>query len=248
MVLEVTDLHASRGAANVLKGIGLAVGEHEAVCLIGANGAGKSTLMRAIAGLLRPVQGTVRFDGAEIQSLPADAIVRRGVALVPEGRQVFAPLTVLDNLRMGAYSRRSLSRSEFEADLARVLAIFPKLAERLKQQAGTLSGGEQQMVAIARALMSRPRMLLLDEPSLGLAPKIVAGIFDVIARLAHEGTAILLAEQNANMAFKVCSRGYLLSEGHCVLSGDTTELATHERVKEAYLGRRHVKENITQRQ
>lgn len=238
MVLEVTDLHASRGAAQVLKGIDLAVGERETVCLIGANGAGKSTIMRSITGLLRPVRGTVRFDGVEIQTLAADAVVGRGVALVPEGRQVFAPLSVLDNLRMGAYSRRGLSRNkpEYEADLARVLAIFPKLADRLKQQAGTLSGGEQQMVAIARALMSRPRMLLLDEPSLGLAPKIVAGIFDVIARLAHEGTAILLAEQNAHMAFKVCSRAYLLSEGRCVLSGATTELATHERVKEAYLG------------
>jgi branched-chain amino acid transport system ATP-binding protein len=236
MVLEVTDLHASRGSANVLNGIDLAVGEREAVCLIGANGAGKSTVMRSITGLLRPVRGVVRFDGVEIQRLAADAIVERGVALVPEGRQVFAPLTVLDNLRMGAYSRRSLSRSESEADLARVLAIFPKLADRLKQQAGTLSGGEQQMVAIARALMSRPRMLLLDEPSLGLAPKIVASIFEVIARLAQEGTAILLAEQNAHMAFKVCTRGYLLSEGRCILNGDTAELATHERVKAAYLG------------
>ena len=236
MMLEVTDLRASRGSANVLNGIDLAVGGREAVCLIGANGAGKSTVMRSITGLLRPVRGTVRFEGAEIQRLAADAIVARGVALVPEGRQVFAPLTVLDNLRMGAYSRRGLSRSESEADLARVLAIFPKLADRLKQQAGTLSGGEQQMVAIARALMSRPRMLLLDEPSLGLAPKIVASIFDVIARLAHEGTAILLAEQNAHMAFKVCTRGYLLSEGRCILNGDTAELATHERVKAAYLG------------
>ena len=236
MLLEVTDLRASRGAANVLKEIELAVGEREAVCLIGANGAGKSTVMRSISGLLRPVQGTVRFDGIRIESLAADAIVRRGVALVPEGRQLFAPLTVLDNLRMGAYSRRGSNQSEFAADLDRVLAIFPKLAERLHQQAGTLSGGEQQMVAISRALMSQPRLLLLDEPSLGLAPKIVATIFDVIARLAHEGTAILLAEQNAHMAFKVCSRGYLLSEGRCVLSGDTTALATHERVKEAYLG------------
>ncbi len=236
MVLEVTDLCASRGSANVLNGIDLAVGEREPVCLIGANGAGKSTVMRSITGLLRPVRGVVRFDGAEIQRLAADAIVERGVALVPEGRQVFAPLTVLDNLRMGAYSRRGLSRSESEADLARVLAIFPKLADRLKQQAGTLSGGEQQMVAIARALMSRPRMLLLDEPSLGLAPKIVASIFEVIARLAQEGTAILLAEQNAHMAFKVCTRGYLLSEGRCILNGDTAELATHERVKAAYLG------------
>ncbi|HXZ07395.1 MAG TPA: ABC transporter ATP-binding protein [Paraburkholderia sp.] len=235
-MLEITDLHASRGAANVLKGITLAVGEREAVCLIGANGAGKSTVMRSITGLLRPVRGAIRLDGAEIQSLAADAIVRRGVALVPEGRQVFAPLTVLENLRMGAYSRRGWSKTESEADLARVLAIFPKLADRLKQQAGTLSGGEQQMVAIGRALMSRPRLLLLDEPSLGLAPKIVAGIFEVIAQLAHEGTAILLAEQNAHMAFKVCSRGYLLSEGRCVLSADTTALATHERVKEAYLG------------
>jgi branched-chain amino acid transport system ATP-binding protein len=236
MLLEVAGLHASRGAASALNGIDLAVGDHEAVCLIGANGAGKSTVMRSITGLLRPLHGTIHFDGSEIQRLPADEIVRRGVALVPEGRQVFAPLTVLDNLRMGAYMRRNASRTEFEADLARVLAIFPKLADRLKQQAGTLSGGEQQMVAIARALMSRPRMLLLDEPSLGLAPKIVVSIFDVIARLAHEGTAILLAEQNAHMAFKICSRGYLLSKGRCVLSGDTAELVTHERVKEAYLG------------
>jgi branched-chain amino acid transport system ATP-binding protein len=236
MLLEVAGLHASRGAANALNGIDLAVGQHEAVCLIGANGAGKSTVMRSITGLLRPVQGAIRFDGAEIQNLPADEIVRRGVALVPEGRQVFVPLTVLDNLRMGAYMRRHASRTEFDADLARVLAIFPKLADRLKQQAGTLSGGEQQMVAIARALMSRPRMLLLDEPSLGLAPKIVVSIFDVIERLAQEGTAILLAEQNAHMAFKICSRGYLLSKGRCVLNGYTADLVTHERVKEAYLG------------
>lgn len=231
MQLDVQGLNASIGVMRILHDIDLKLSEGETVCLIGANGAGKSTLMRSICGLLRPVSGTIRFDGEDISTLPAEKIVRKGISLVPEGRQIFSPLTVRENLLMGAFSRK-----EHEEELAFVLQLFPKLQDRLTQIAGTLSGGEQQMLAIGRALMSRPRLLLLDEPSLGLAPKVVAEIFQTIEQLGRQGTTVFLAEQNAGMAFKVASRGYVLSEGRCVLSGSTQELVGNEMVKRAYLG------------
>jgi len=235
-MLEVSGLDASIGAVEILHGIDLTVAKGETVCLIGANGAGKSTLMRSIAGLLTRVRGAIRLDGTDIAGLPAEAVVRRGVSLVPEGRQVFVPLTVRENLQMGAYSRPRARQAEVDADLDFVMGLFPKLKQRLEQVAGTLSGGEQQMLAIGRSLMSRPRLLLLDEPSLGLAPKVVAEIFDTIAALGAQGTSILLAEQNANMAFHIATRGYVLSEGRRTLHGSTQALAGDAGVRQAYLG------------
>ncbi|WP_244193834.1 ABC transporter ATP-binding protein [Bordetella genomosp. 12] len=215
----------------ILHDIAIDVAEGETVCLIGSNGAGKSTLMRSVAGLLRPVRGEILLDGQAIQTLPAERIVPHGLALVPEARQIFAPLTVRENLLMGAYARHGDL-----AELDRVLTIFPKLAQRLQQPGGTLSGGEQQMLAIGRALMSAPRLLLLDEPSLGLAPKVVQEIFDVIAALGRNGTSVLIAEQNAAQALRVAQRGYVLREGRIVLSGQAATLAQDPAVRQAYLG------------
>ena len=231
MPLEVRGLTADIGAVRILQGLDLDVAEGEAVALIGSNGAGKSTLMRSVAGLLRPIGGSVRYGGADLGRLSADKVVRLGLALVPEGRQIFAPLTVRENLLMGAYAKREGPR-----ELERVLAVFPKLAARLQQLGGTLSGGEQQMLAIGRALMSAPRLLLLDEPSLGLAPKVVAEIFEVIGQLVASGTSVLLAEQNAAMALRVAGRGYVLREGNIVLSGSARALADDPSVQHAYLG------------
>jgi len=231
MPLEVRGLTADIGAVRILQGMDLDVAEGEAVALIGSNGAGKSTLMRSVAGLLRPIGGSVRYGGADLGRLSADKVVRLGLALVPEGRQIFAPLTVRENLLMGAYAKREGPR-----ELERVLDVFPKLAARLQQLGGTLSGGEQQMLAIGRALMSAPRLLLLDEPSLGLAPKVVAEIFEVIGQLVASGTSVLLAEQNAAMALRVAGRGYVLREGNIVLSGSARALADDPTVQQAYLG------------
>jgi branched-chain amino acid transport system ATP-binding protein len=231
MPLEVRGLTADIGAVRILQGLDLDVAEGEAVALIGSNGAGKSTLMRSVAGLLRPIGGSVRYGGADLGRLSADKVVRLGLALVPEGRQIFAPLNVRENLLMGAYAKREGPR-----ELERVLAVFPKLAARLQQLGGTLSGGEQQMLAIGRALMSAPRLLLLDEPSLGLAPKVVAEIFEVIGQLVASGTSVLLAEQNAAMALRVAGRGYVLREGNIVLSGSARALADDPTVQQAYLG------------
>nr|WP_315846501.1 ABC transporter ATP-binding protein [uncultured Achromobacter sp.] len=231
MPLEVRGLTADIGAVRILQGLDLDVAEGEAVALIGSNGAGKSTLMRSVAGLLRPIGGSIRYGGADLGRLSADKVVRLGLALVPEGRQIFAPLTVRENLLMGAYAKREGPR-----ELERVLAVFPKLAARLQQLGGTLSGGEQQMLAIGRALMSAPRLLLLDEPSLGLAPKVVAEIFEVIGQLVASGTSVLLAEQNAAMALRVAGRGYVLREGNIVLSGSARALADDPMVQQAYLG------------
>ncbi|CAB3627785.1 ABC transporter ATP-binding protein [Achromobacter marplatensis] len=231
MPLEVRGLTADIGAVRILQGLDLDVAEGEAVALIGSNGAGKSTLMRSVAGLLRPIGGSVRYGGADLGRLSADKVVRLGLALVPEGRQIFAPLTVRENLLMGAYAKREGPR-----ELERVLAVFPKLAARLQQLGGTLSGGEQQMLAIGRALMSAPRLLLLDEPSLGLAPKVVAEIFEVIGQLVASGTSVLLAEQNAAMALRVAGRGYVLRAGNIVLSGSARALADDPSVQQAYLG------------
>jgi branched-chain amino acid transport system ATP-binding protein len=235
-MLRIAALNASIGKVRILHDIDLHVAPGETVCLIGANGAGKTTLMRSIAGLLPGVDGTLQAAGKLITGMPAAEVVRQGISLVPEGRQVFFPLNVRENLEMGAYMRNRSQRQKIEADLEKVLGIFPKLRQRFGQLAGTLSGGEQQMLAIGRALMSRPKLLLLDEPSLGLAPKVVAEIFEAIAGLGRQGTAILIAEQNANMAFKVASRGYVLSEGRAVLEGTTALLKSEPRVREAYLG------------
>jgi len=235
--LSVEGLHAGYDKMRVLHGIDLAVAPGEAVCLIGANGVGKSTTMRSIAGLLRPHSGRVRFAGEDLTGMSADGRVRRGVALVPEGRRVFSPMTVHENLEMGAYRRLFPRRdSGVAGDLKRIYEIFPRLLERRDALAGTLSGGEQQMLAIGRALMSRPRLLLLDEPSMGLAPRVVQEIFQVIRRIAEEGITILLTEQNARYALRTTSRGYVLSEGRIVQHGPSAELAADPSVRAAYLG------------
>ncbi len=235
-MFSVRNLVVGYGPVTALAGIALEVAQGEIVCVIGPNGAGKTTLMKTAAGLLRPRSGDVSLDGAP---LPAGAVarVRAGIALVPEGRHVFSPLTVRDNLELGAYVR--LSRGERDAvavDLARVYEIFPRLKERAAQPAGLLSGGEQQMVAIGRALMGRPRFLLLDEPSMGLAPLVVAEIFAVIRRLHTEGTTVLVAEQNARMALSVSQRAYVIEAGLVVKAGSAAALAGDPAVREAYLG------------
>ncbi|MCW5770030.1 MAG: ABC transporter ATP-binding protein [Rhodospirillaceae bacterium] len=233
-MLEVADLKASYGRNAVLQGISFSVGEGETVCLIGSNGAGKTTTMISIAGLLRPVSGAISLAGTGIAREPAQRIVARGLALVPEGRRVFAPLSVFENLEIGAYRRRD--SAAIRQDLDFVYGVFPRLKERHSQAAGTLSGGEQQMLAIGRALMSRPRVLLLDEPSMGLAPLVVAEIFRVIGELNRKGLTILLAEQNVTMALGVAKRGYVIESGRIVLSGSAEELANDSSVQAAYLG------------
>ena len=233
-LLEVDSIVARYGRITALHGISLTVNEGEIVTLIGANGAGKTTTLRAISGLVRVVSGTVRFDGREITKLAPDAIVRAGIGHSPEGRRVFPRMTVRENLELGAYSRRS--RAEIAADLERVLTIFPRLRERFTQAAGTLSGGEQQMLAMARALMSRPRLLMLDEPSLGLAPKLMQTIFAVIRELNTAGTTVLLIEQNANQALAIADRGYVLEVGRIAHAGTAAELAASDAVRAAYLG------------
>jgi branched-chain amino acid transport system ATP-binding protein len=233
-MLDVAGLRSGYGDGEVLHGIDVRVDAGEIVCLIGSNGAGKTTTMRTIAGLLRPTGGTVRFDGRDVTGRRASALVGGGLAMVPEGRRVFAPLSVRENLEMGAYSVRDAT--QVAADLDRVLTLFPRLAERAAQPAGTLSGGEQQMLAIGRALMSRPRLLLLDEPSMGLAPMVVAEIFATITRLNATGIAILLAEQNARLALRVAARGYVLQTGRIVMTAAADDLARDESVRNAYLG------------
>ena len=231
-LLEVDDISVSYGAVTALKGISLAVDEGEIVTLLGANGAGKTTSLRTVSGLLQPVTGAVRFKGERIDGMPAHKIVSMGIGHVPEGRRVFPRMSVQENLEIGAY----LDSSHFKADSERVFALFPVLAERRKQDAGTLSGGEQQMLAIGRALMSRPTLLLLDEPSMGLAPLIVARIFSIIQQINEQGTAVLLVEQNAAQALKYASRGYVLANGEIVLARSSQELLADERVRAAYLG------------
>ena len=232
-VLEVRDLRVCYGAIEALKGISLDLNEGEIVTLIGANGAGKSTTLRAIMGLTPVRGGEIRFRGEVTRATPTFRLVRRGLILVPEGRAVFANLSVRENLEMGAYARRD---REIEADFEKVFRIFPRLKERESQTAGTLSGGEQQMLAIGRALMSRPRVLLLDEPSLGLAPILVHTIFEAIEEIHRQGTPVLLVEQNANAALKHSSRAYVLETGTVALQGSSEEVAANPRVKEAYLG------------
>jgi branched-chain amino acid transport system ATP-binding protein len=234
MLLEVNDLNVYYGAIHALQGISFGVEEGEIVSLIGANGAGKSTTLRTISGLLRPRTGTVQFKGQDITFTPAEQIVRLGISHVPEGRKIFAPLTVKENLLMGAYTRKD--PDEIQASMERVFTSFPRLKERITQLGGTLSGGEQQMLATGRGLMSLPSLLLLDEPSMGLSPILVEEIFRIIKEINSQGTSILLVEQNALMALSIANRAYVLETGRIVLSGDAHEVAENPQVKAAYLG------------
>ncbi len=232
-LLAIDGLHAGYGSIRALRGISLAVDEGEIVTLIGANGAGKSTLLRTISGLIRPRQGSIAFAGHRLDRIEAHQIVALGVCQAPEGRRIFPRMTVRENLEMGAFTRRDKHITE---DLERVLALFPRLAERLDQIAGTMSGGEQQMLAIGRALMARPRLLLLDEPSMGLAPILVDTIFAVIREINRQGTTILLVEQNAHMALATAARGYVLQSGEIILGDASAALRENAMVREAYLG------------
>jgi branched-chain amino acid transport system ATP-binding protein len=226
-VLIVEDIHTFYGSIEALKGISLEVNEGEIVTLIGANGAGKSTTLRSISGIVPPRTGRIVFNGAEIQGLPGHTVAEIGIAQSPEGRRIFPRMTVLENLEMGAFTRR---------DQNRVYTLFPRLKERERQKGGTMSGGEQQMLAIGRAMMAQPKLLLLDEPSLGLAPVIVDRIYEVVREINAQGTTIVLVEQNANYALDVSSRGYVLETGHVVLTDTSENLRNDERVQAAYLG------------
>jgi branched-chain amino acid transport system ATP-binding protein len=234
MLLEVNNLNVYYGAIHALQGISFNVEEGEIVTLIGANGAGKSTTLRTISGLLHPRNGNVKFKGEDITMKPAEQIVRLGISQVPEGRKIFAPLTVRENLEMGAYTRTD--PAEIKQSMERVFASFPRLKERINQLGGTMSGGEQQMLATGRGLMSRPSLLLLDEPSMGLSPILVEEIFNIIKKINSEGTSILLVEQNALMALSIANRVYVLETGRIVLAGDAKEVAENPQVKAAYLG------------
>ena len=233
-LLEVNDIHTYYGAIHALKGLSLQVDKGEIVTLIGANGAGKSTTLNSICGIMHPRQGTITLDGEPIHGLPAHEIVMRGVAQSPEGRRVFGRLNVTENLEMGAYARKD--KDGIKRDMERVFTLFPRLKERARQVSGTLSGGEQQMLAIGRSLMANPRLLLLDEPSMGLAPVLVEAIFDTIRAINSQGTTVLLVEQNALMALSVASRGYVLETGAIVLQDSASALLENEMVRKAYLG------------
>jgi branched-chain amino acid transport system ATP-binding protein len=233
-LLEVRGLTVSYGGIKAVKGIDLDVKNGELVTLIGANGAGKTTTLKTLVGLLKPVAGRIHYNGTEITGRPAFELVRRGLALVPEGRGVFGLLTVEENLHMGAYSRGD--RAQVAADFDRIYAVFPRLAERRRQRAGTLSGGEQQMLAIGRALMGRPQLLLLDEPSMGLAPLMVQKIFETIRVVAREGVTLLLVEQNAKLALETCDRGYVMESGTITVADTAPRLLANADVRRAYLG------------
>ena len=231
-ILKINDLKVNYGGIEAVKGISFDVPEGQIVTLIGANGAGKSSTLRAIAGLVKPASGNIVFEGDDITGKDPTAIVTKGITLVPEGRKIFPDLTVLENLRIGAYLRND----DLTDDLNWVYDLFPRLKERSWQAGGTLSGGEQQMLAVARALMSRPKVIMMDEPSLGLAPIIVRGIFDIIKEINKQGVTVLLIEQNANMALKTADIGYVMETGRITMSGAGSELLTNEEVKKAYLG------------
>jgi branched-chain amino acid transport system ATP-binding protein len=233
-VLEVEGIHTYYGSIQALKGVSLQVFDGEIVTLLGANGAGKTTTLRSINGLNRPREGTIRFRGIDITSVSAHEIVKHGIAQSPEGRRLFPRMTVTENLEMGAFQRSD--KAGIRDDLDRVYDLFPRLKERRSQKAGTMSGGEQQMCAIGRALMARPKLLLLDEPSLGLAPIFVERIFDIVHQINEQGTAILLVEQNALMALEAANRGYVMETGHIVLSDSAAALKTNEQVRKTYLG------------
>jgi len=233
-LLEVRGLRVAYGGITAVKGIDLDVRERELVTLVGSNGAGKTTTLKALAGVLAPAAGKVRYQARDVTGAPAHRLVREGLALVPEGRGVFGRLTVEENLDMGAYARAG--RAAIFADRERVYALFPRLAERRRQHAGTLSGGEQQMLAIGRALMSRPKLLLLDEPSMGLAPLMVQKIFETLRAIAAEGVTLLLVEQNAKLALELCHRGYVMDSGSIALADTASALLTNPQVRQAYLG------------
>ena len=233
-MLNIDNINVYYGAIHALRGISLTVNEGEIVTLIGANGAGKSTTLRTISGLLKPKTGSIQFCGKDIAGKPAHEIVKLGISQVPEGRRIFTEMTVRENLDLGAFTRKD--KDGIQKDLKEVYSLFPRLEERKDQIAGTLSGGEQQMLAMGRALMSKPKLLLLDEPSMGLAPLLIKEIFHIIETINKEGTTILLVEQNANMALSIASRAYVLETGEISLSGKASELASSEEVKKAYLG------------
>lgn len=233
-MLKVNDINVFYGAIHAIKGASLEVNEGEIVTLIGANGAGKSTILRTISGLLKPRSGNIEFQGSEISGVPAHEIVKVGISQVPEGRRIFAEMSVLENLELGAFTR--IDKDGIKADMDMVFERFPRLKERIGQLAGTLSGGEQQMLAMGRALMSRPKLLLLDEPSMGLAPLLIKEIFAIIQDINKTGTTVLLVEQNANMALSIAHRAYVLETGRITLSGDAKELAASDDVRKAYLG------------
>ncbi len=234
VMLDIKDINVFYGAIHAIKGISLTVNEGEIVTLIGANGAGKSTTLRTISGLLKPKSGSITFLGNEIGGMSANKIVREGISQVPEGRRIFAEMSVMENLELGAFIRTDADG--IAADLEMVFKRFPRLNERRAQLAGTLSGGEQQMLAMGRALMSRPKLLLLDEPSMGLAPLLIREIFSIIEDINKTGTTVLLVEQNANMALSIANRAYVLETGRITLSGDAKELAASEDIRKAYLG------------
>lgn len=233
-MLEVKDLHVSYGGIRALRGVNLEVPDGKIVTLIGANGAGKSTLLRTISGLVRAESGSVTYNGKEITGMPINKILEQGIAMVPEGRRVFTNLSVLENLKIGAYLRKD--KPGIQQDIEWVYSLFPRLQERSWQMAGTLSGGEQQMLAVGRALMSRPKLMMMDEPSLGLAPLVVKGIFEIICEINRQGVTVLLIEQNANMALKTADLAYVLETGEITLRGTGAELLSNEAVKRAYLG------------
>lgn len=233
-MLKIDNLKVAYGGIQALRGISLEVPDGKIITLIGANGAGKSTTLRTISGLVKASGGSVTYNGKELLSMPIHKILSEGIALVPEGRRVFSDLTVLENLRVGAYLRKD--KAEIAKDIEWIYTLFPRLSERNWQMAGTLSGGEQQMLAVARALMSRPKLIMMDEPSLGLAPLVVQGIFDIIKEINKQGVTVLLIEQNANMALKIADYAYVLETGHVTMKGTGTELLSNEDVKKAYLG------------
>jgi len=233
-MLKIENLHVSYGGIRALQGVSLEVPDGKIVTLIGANGAGKSTTLRTISGLVKADSGSITYDGQELLGQPINRILEKGIALVPEGRRVFTNLSVVENLRIGAYLRKD--KAQIEKDLEWVYGLFPRLKERSWQMAGTLSGGEQQMLAVARALMSKPKVIMMDEPSLGLAPLVVKGIFDIIRTINDQGVTVLLIEQNANMALKTADYAYVLETGRITLTGTGKELLVNEDVKKAYLG------------
>ena len=234
-MLKIENLHVAYGGIQALRGISLEVPDGKIVTLIGANGAGKSTTLRTISGLVKAASGSISWNGEELLGKPIDKIVTSGIAMSPEGRRVFPDMTVLENLKIGAYLRKD--KAEIEKDIQWVYSLFPRLEERHWQLAGTLSGGEQQMLAVGRALMSRPKLMMLDEPSLGLAPLVVQDIFTIIREINRQGVTVLLVEQNANMALKIADQAYVLETGNITMSGTGAELLVNEKVREAYLGK-----------